>query len=657
MTAVAEHRPRSHSAPGADPQAAARAGWQAAARAVAGADRMVLSWDGGRTYPLRHGRDKPLSAGPPNQPAAVFVYDPAAGTGRALVCDFDLKKAAAAGSADPTAAVAADAAAFTALVARAGGRCLEDVSPAGGRHVYVLWDRPQPWLELKWLVRAIARRYPSLDTSPVNKLTGLIRPPGSRYRITGGRSPGWQLLVTPLADVPAITARRCGLQVWNALHLEFARELEAVTACAPLPAGSQQPAGSAVDSKGEPWRPLESRLGLPADLELIARTGRYPARYPTGSEARMAVLCSAVARGWHLHQVTAAMRDGPWRGLASLYARYPVTSRTGALSRDWKKAVAKAGEKKTAPTSHTRQYSSHAGGLFRPDRRSAGLAGLSAAEKVWAWRNAIWLAERDQERKKSWGGAAASIRLTLRALAAAMQMTGATEAEFGCRDLALHAKISSRSVAEALTVLRGERDPLIRRTRQGRGLLADRYEMRIPEAYRDDVLWYRWRAGVIEPVHPAFRVLGAPAALTCEVLGADASSVAEVARMAVLSTTAVRKALVLLGEYGLAVRDSGGWRRGHASLDEAADACGALLLEEQVRLAYEDQRRGWRKRLSNGPEPAAGADVPAGAADGVHLVRPRPQLRAAAPRGPPADPDTAALRLLEQVLGARVLAG
>ena len=62
---------------------------------MAGADRMVLSWDGGRTYPLRHGRDKPLSAGPPNQPAAVFVYDPAAGTGRALVCDFDLKKAAA----------------------------------------------------------------------------------------------------------------------------------------------------------------------------------------------------------------------------------------------------------------------------------------------------------------------------------------------------------------------------------------------------------------------------------------------------------------------------------------------------------------------------------------------------------------------------------
>ena len=111
-----------------------------------------------------------------------------------------------------------------------------------------------------------------------------------------------------------------------------------------------------------------------------------------------------------------------------------------------------------------------------------------------------------EERKKSWGGAAASIRLTLRALAAAMQMTGAIEAEFGCRDLALHAKISSRSVAEALTVLRGEHDPLIRRTRQGRGLLADRYEMRIPEAYRDDVLWYRWRAGVIRPVHPAFRV-------------------------------------------------------------------------------------------------------------------------------------------------------
>jgi hypothetical protein len=250
---------------------------------------MVLSWDGGRTYPLRHRREKPLSADPPNQPATVFVYDPATGTGRATICDFDVKKAKAAGAADPVGAVAAEAAAFTALVARAGGECLEDVSPGGGRHVYVLWERAQPWLELKQFSRALARRYPSLDTSPHNKLGGLIRPPGSRYRLVGDRSPGWQLLTTPLADVVAITARRCGPRVWNALHAELAAELEAVTAVPPpLHAGSDQPGGTQLDSKGSPWLPRIRRLPLREDLEQIARTGRYPARYPTGSEARMA---------------------------------------------------------------------------------------------------------------------------------------------------------------------------------------------------------------------------------------------------------------------------------------------------------------------------------------------------------------------------------
>jgi hypothetical protein len=646
---------------GGDPRAAACAHWQAAARALSGTGRIVVSWDGGRSYPLRAGRDRPLPDSPPDQPATVFVYDPGTATGRTTVCDFDIKKAEAAGAADPAAAVAADAAAFAALVAGAGGRCLQDISPGGGRHVYVLWERAQPWLELKQLARALARRYPSLDTSPHNKLTGLIRPPGARYRLAGGRSPGWQLLTTPLAEVPAVISRRCGPQVWNALHAEFAAELEAVTACSPPPAEGPHPGGAQLDSKGDVWLPRGRRLPLREDLEQIARTGRYPARYPSGSEARMAVLCSAAARGWQLHQVSTAMRDGTWAGLASFYARYSASSRAGALSRDWKKAVAKARPEKTAPLSHTRHHPSHPQGGSRLDRRKAGLAGKSAQELVWAWRTAIWLAERDPGRKQNWGGAAVSIRMTLRALAAAMQMTGSTQAEFGCRDLALHAKISSRAVAAALRVLREEPDPLVRLTRRARGLAADRYQIRIPAAYQDDVLWHRWRTGIIEPVHPAFRVLGPAVALVWEMLGAEVCPVAEIARMAVLGTSATRRALVLLGEYGLSARDSGGWRRGPAGLDEAAAASGADLADASVRQAYEDQRRQWRQRLSTGPEPAEDRACGPSRPAEVPVPRPRPQLRAAPPRAPPAgpdpDPEPAALLLLQRVLGAQVLAG
>jgi hypothetical protein len=225
--------------------------------------------------------------------------------------------------------------------------------------------------------------------------------------------------------------------------------------------------------------------------------------------------------------------------------------------------------------------------------------------------------------------------------------------------LALHAKISNRAVASALRALREEHDPLVKLTRRGRGLLADRYQMRLPDAYRDDALWYRWRAGIIEPVHPAFWVLGPAAALVWEVLGAEACPVAEVARMAVLSTSAARRALMLLGEYGLAARDSGGWRRGPAGLDDAAATCGADLVQARVRQAYEDQRRQWRQRLSTGPEPAADRSPGRGQPAAVTRPRAQPELRAAPPRAPPAgpDPDRAAVRLLERVLGARVLAG
>ena len=189
-------------------------------------------------------RSGPLSAEPPDQPATVFVYDPAAGTGRALVCDFDTGKAQRRRRPDPPAAVAADAAAFAALVTQAGGRCLEDVSPSGGRHVYVLWERPQPWLQLKQLAQAAARRFTTLDLSPVQKLTGLIRPPGSRYKLIGHRSPGWQLLTTPGADVRDITARRCGPEVWNALHAALASELQACAASPDTTNANAQPGGT-----------------------------------------------------------------------------------------------------------------------------------------------------------------------------------------------------------------------------------------------------------------------------------------------------------------------------------------------------------------------------------------------------------------------------
>jgi hypothetical protein len=56
-----------------------------------------------------------------------------------------------------TGGVRVQAEALAGLVARCGGQVLADVSPSGGRHVFVLFASPLPWLELRDVARALAR--------------------------------------------------------------------------------------------------------------------------------------------------------------------------------------------------------------------------------------------------------------------------------------------------------------------------------------------------------------------------------------------------------------------------------------------------------------------------------------------------------------------
>src|SRR5580704_13612746 len=97
--------------------------------------------------------------------------------------------------------------------AACGGRSFADVSPTGGRHVYVLWSRPRPITEIRPLMRALCARYPSLDPAPMlNPAAGCIRPPGARHR-TGGH----QELTTRPPAARAVVERPNGPEVWSAL--------------------------------------------------------------------------------------------------------------------------------------------------------------------------------------------------------------------------------------------------------------------------------------------------------------------------------------------------------------------------------------------------------------------------------------------------------
>ena len=246
---------------------------------------------------------------------------------------------AAAATADPAAQVSAEADAIARLVTRLGGRCVTDVAPGGGRHVYVLFAAPLPWRELRDLARAMALRFPSVDVAPMSSLGGQISPPGSRHK-----SGGWRALAGPLQDARAAAEQPNGPQVWNALLAEFAAELRQAEASG---RGADLDVAE-LDDAGVPWIPrLGGRVPLGAELEHIARTGRWDrSRYPGRSEARMAVLARrgrpaagssprsarrlTAAPGGALPGCTSGVRSpGGWTGSCRMSGEKPSTLRAG----------------------------------------------------------------------------------------------------------------------------------------------------------------------------------------------------------------------------------------------------------------------------------------------------------------------------------------
>ena len=174
--------------------------------------------------------------------------------------------------------MATQALAITGLVTRCGGQVLADVAPPGGRHIYVVFAAALPWRELRDLCKAIALRFPSIDTAPMASLGGQISPPGSRHK-----SGGWRLLSTPVDSALAAMEHPNGPEVWNGLRTEFAAELQQIetgSAAEPVPE---------LDDTGQAWVPRTGgRAPLSPELDRTARTGRWDrSRYADRSAARI----------------------------------------------------------------------------------------------------------------------------------------------------------------------------------------------------------------------------------------------------------------------------------------------------------------------------------------------------------------------------------
>ena len=182
----------------------------------------------------------------------------------------------------------------------------------------------------------------------MSSLGGQISPPGSRHK-----SGGWRVLSTPLDVALAAVEHPNGPEIWAALLTEFAAELQALEH---VRAADNVPSEAELDDTGVPWVPrLGGRAPLGAELEHVARTGRWDrSRYAGRSEARMAVLSAAAARGWQLADVRTAIASGAWKGLAGLYER---RSEPGRMERllpyEWRKSIGKISGEKNVRQWHT----------------------------------------------------------------------------------------------------------------------------------------------------------------------------------------------------------------------------------------------------------------------------------------------------------------
>jgi hypothetical protein len=312
----------------------------------------------------------------------------------------------------------------------------------------------------------------------------------------------------------------------------------------------------------------------------------------------MAVLCSAAARGWRLADVLEAVRSGAWKAFPALYERRSEPGRMDRLlPLEWRKAVGRVGGQENVRRWLTSDIS---------PRPPADTGGPSAEYGfIRQWVTGTDCAAEDPERIRRWGRRAIAIRQLLAAIGQAAMVSGSSVIEFGTRNLSLHSGLSQRTVSRLLRLLREEPDPLIDLVSRRRAARADRYQLRIPDAYADSVRWRRRRAGRIEAVHPAFLVLGGAAALTYQVLDANLVRGAEVARMARLLASAVAAALRVLAEHGLAGHGPGGWRRGDVALDDIAAATGAATCSENVKPAT--SRTGKAGGPGSGSMPACAA--------------------------------------------------
>jgi hypothetical protein len=472
------------------------------------------------------------------------------------------------------------------LLSSCGLRYVEDVSPSGGRHLYVPLAERMDGAQARELVEALARVAPSLDASPHrNPSTGCIRVPGSVHK-RGGH----QELVTPLSSAYDVLRRRNAQANIERLRQVLAPELRRnreetarrarVTAVPPrTPFASSQ---STADRTMRGWR---------SPLRAIAETGLYDAsRYRSASEARMAVLNHLAACGWTLPQVRGEL-TGQFPGLAALYQSRSQLERL--LEREWTKAIeftANSAGKRSTRKSDTSRTEPTGG---------AKASAASIHQLVNDLENVLYAVL--DARFHSLGREGIGLRFLLRGVLAYMRTMETNVLDVGCRTFALALGQHHGTVARLLRRLAELSDGMVTKIADARHRNADVYLVELPEQHRQTARDLTWRKGKIHAVRPVFRSLGPAAALAYEAVERSRHSptTADVTRDARIARTTAETALAQMAAYGMIHRDrEGRWHiTATTSLAQLAHRLGA---DEDVAVQltlHRKQRADWHAWL------------------------------------------------------------
>lgn len=545
---------------------------------IAGASTYRLGrWIGGRFQYPRPQNPPRITATLPARPAAVLIHG-ADGSVATLCLDLDTSKAL-------QGVVDDDAQRLGNLLESCSIRYVGDVSPSGGRHLYIPLAERMSGTEARELVEAMALMAPSLDPGPHQNVTdGCIRVPGSAHK-----SGGHQLLTTPLAAAYDILRRRNPANAVAALRLVLAPELRRAREL------KDRTAKMTAAATAHGIRPVPFG-GSQSPLRVLARTGLYDtAKYASPSEARMAVLNHFAACGWTLEQVRLEL-GGQFPGLAALYTTTDRQERL--IDTEWAKACRWIEKRGTQPAG---RRTTRINDTSPPKPTGGGDRTTSKAgthQLVNDLENVLYAVL--DHRLKERGREGVSLRLLLRAVLGYMRTTETDLLDVGCRTFATALGKHHGTIARLLPLLQQASDGILTKVSDARGRDADVYVIQLPQHFEQLARELSWRSGKIHGIRPVFRVLGDVAALVYEAIerGRLSPTTATIVRSTGLSRTAVETALGTMSSYNMIERRHGQWRiTAGTSLTALARRLGALEDAAEQIGRHRKQRAAWHAWL------------------------------------------------------------